>query len=99
VSDDERYMPGGKLRLFRSRDGGRSWHPSASGLPQYPNFVGVLRDALAVDPLEPAGIYFGTTAGEVFYSTDGGDSWQALPGQYSRITCVRAWTVPCRDAP
>jgi photosystem II stability/assembly factor-like uncharacterized protein len=93
ANEHERYMVEGKLRLYRSRNKGESWQPVSAGLPEHPSYVAVLRDALAVDPLEPAGVYFGTTAGELFYSADAGDTWHALPGQYSRITCVKALVV------
>jgi photosystem II stability/assembly factor-like uncharacterized protein len=93
ASMHERHMPGGKLRLYRSRDGGETWHPVSSGLPEHPSYVNVLRDALAVDSLDPPGVYFGTSAGELFYSADTGDTWQALPGRYSRITCIATLTV------
>jgi hypothetical protein len=47
----------------------------------------VLRDAMAIDSLESAGIYFGTTGGQVYGSADGGDSWapivRDLPAVYS----------------
>ncbi|MGH2370567.1 MAG: WD40/YVTN/BNR-like repeat-containing protein, partial [Chloroflexota bacterium] len=89
--DEARYMVEGKLRVYRSRDGGQTWAATGSGLPQHPSYVSVLRDALAVDSLDPPGIYFGTTAGELFSSTDAGDTWQALPGKYSRIMAVQAW--------
>jgi len=91
AGEDERYMPDGRLRLYRSGDGGDTWAPCDNGLPAYPSYVSVLRDALAVDSLDPLGVYVGTTAGELFCSSDGGDTWQALPGQYSRITVVKAW--------
>jgi hypothetical protein len=53
----------------------------------------VLRDGLAVDTLEPAGVYFGTTQGDLFFSPDGGENWDRLPGQFSRILAVKTWTV------
>jgi hypothetical protein len=59
------------------------------GLPEDPEYVGVLRDAMAVDQLDPAGVYFGTTMGEVFYSPDEGESWNQLPGHLPRITHVK----------
>jgi photosystem II stability/assembly factor-like uncharacterized protein len=89
----ERHMPGGKLRLYRSRDGGDSWHPISTGLPEHSSYVSVLRDALAIDSLDPPGVYFGTSAGELFYSADTGDTWHALPGHYSRITCIATLAV------
>jgi hypothetical protein len=90
-SDMQRHVKDGKLRVYRSQDGGESWAPTGQGLPEQPHYVGVLRDALAVDTLEPAGIYFGTSMGEVFYSPDGGESWDRLPGQFPRITSIKTW--------
>jgi hypothetical protein len=33
---------------------------------------------MAVDQLEPCGIYFGATGGQVYASADSGDSWMAI---------------------
>jgi photosystem II stability/assembly factor-like uncharacterized protein len=87
----QRHMKDGRLRVYRSRDRGQSWSASGKGLPEQPQYVGVLRDALAVDSLNPAGVYFGTSMGEVFYSPDAGDNWDKLPGQFPRITMIKAW--------
>lgn len=91
MDPETRCFAGGKLSLYRLRNGRGRWEPLSGGLPEAPHFVGVLRDALAVDSLEPAGIYFGTTQGDLFYSADAGESWDRLPGQFSRITTVKAW--------
>ncbi len=91
LSDENRVVPDGALKVWRSRDRGRSWRALTNGLPQQEHYVGVLRDALATDSLEPAGVYFGTTGGEVFASKDEGESWDRLPAQLPRITTVRAW--------
>jgi photosystem II stability/assembly factor-like uncharacterized protein len=91
--DESRFLPEGRLRVFRSRDRGDTWQLAGDGLPEQPEFGGVLRDAMAADPLEPAGIYFGTTVGEVFYSRDCGDQWAQLPGRLPRITTVKTWVV------
>jgi hypothetical protein len=48
---------------------------------------------MAADALDPAGIYFGTSMGEVFGSPDGGESWLRLPGQLPRITTVKTWVA------
>jgi hypothetical protein len=50
--DGERYVHGGRLRVYRSRSGGNEWEPLTKGLPQKDCYVGVLRDAMAVDSLE-----------------------------------------------
>jgi hypothetical protein len=33
---------------------------------------------MAVDSLDPCGVYFGTTGGQVYASANGGDSWKAI---------------------
>lgn len=91
VDGANRVVPGGALKVWRSRDQGASWQPLTAGLPQEDHFVGVLRDAMTSDPLNPGGIYFGTTMGELFYSTNDGDRWQRLPAQFPRITSIKAW--------
>ena len=64
-----------------------------SGLPPKEHFVGVLRDAMTADPLSPAGVYLGTTGGELFYSKDDGENWEKLPANFPRITTVKTWGV------
>jgi len=73
-----RCPPEGKLCVFRSRDGGASWHALGNGLPQKNAFVGVYREGLAMDSLDPAGVYFATNTGKIFASDDEGDSWSVL---------------------
>ncbi len=87
-----RCPPEGKLRVFRSRDGGKSWQGLTQGLPQVNAFVGVYREGMAIDPLEPAGIYFGTNTGKIYASNNEGDSWHLLadnlPPVYSIATAL-----------
>ena len=45
-SDRYRHVTEGKLRVYRSKDGGASWASSSNGLPEEPQYVGVLRDAM-----------------------------------------------------
>src|SRR5467141_3397171 len=86
-SDSEHYPPDGKLRVYRSRTGGNEWEELTKGLPQRDCYVNVLRDAMTVDLLDPCGIYFGTTGGQVYGSANGGNSWNPvvrdLPAVYS----------------
>jgi photosystem II stability/assembly factor-like uncharacterized protein len=94
-SDEQRFFKYGKLRVYRSTNGGDSWSASSKGLPSEgdPQFVSVLRDAMACDEHDPAGVYVGTTMGEVWASNDAGESWSKLPGNLPRIESVRAYTV------
>ncbi len=89
-SDEFRCVPGGTLRVYRTDDAGGSWVPHGRGLPEADAFECVLRDALAVDTLAPAGVYFGTRGGKLFASADDGESWQLVAGSLPPITCVKA---------
>ena len=93
-SDSEHFPPDGKLRVYRSRSGGNEWEPLTKGLPQKDCYVNVLRDAMAVDSLEPCGIYFGTTGGQVYASANGGDSWKAIAHDLPAVLSVEAQTLP-----
>lgn len=89
-SDEYRFFPDGVMTIFHTRDGGEHWLTQSTGLPETPHFSGVLRGAMSTDSLEPAGVYFGTTAGQLFYTADEGDSWQAMPCLLPRISSVTA---------
>jgi len=77
-SDSEHFPPDGKLRVYRSRQGGNEWEALTNGLPQSDCYVNVLRSAMTVDTLDPCGIYFGTTGGQVYASADAGDHWEPI---------------------
>ncbi len=90
-SDEYRTPIDGALKVYRSRDHGDSWEPMSRGLPQQHTYAGVLRGALAVDHLEPCGVYFGTTAGSLYASADDGETWEALPCTLPRVMCVETF--------
>jgi photosystem II stability/assembly factor-like uncharacterized protein len=92
-SDSEHYPPEGKLRVYRSRTGGNEWEALTSGLPQRDCFVNVLRDSMSVDTLDPCGIYFGTTGGQVYASADGGDTWTAIVRDLPAVLSVEVQTL------
>ncbi len=93
-SDSEHYPPEGKLRVYRSRTGGNEWEALTKGLPQRNCYVNVLRDASAVDRLDPCGLYFGTTGGQVYASADGGDTWAAAVRDLPPVLSVEVQTLP-----
>lgn len=93
LADNNRVVPNGALKVWRTRDRGRTWRALTKGLPQKDHYVGVLRDAMAADPLSPAGLYLGTTGGELFYSANDGDNWEKLPASFPRITTLKTWVV------
>jgi hypothetical protein len=93
-SDAEHFPPDGKLRVYRSRTGGNEWEALTKGLPQKDCYVNVLRDAMAVDSLEPCGIYFGTTGGQVYGSADGGNSWNPIVRDLPAVYSVEVQKLP-----
>ena len=94
TSDSQHFPPEGKLRVYRSRTGGNEWEPLTKGLPQSNCFVNVLRDAMDVDSLDSAGVYFGTTGGQVYVSPDGGDTWSAIVHDLPSVLSVEVQTLP-----
>ena len=92
-SDEFRVVPGGQLRVFRSRDAGGSWQPLGNGLPQANAYESVLRDGLAVDTHDPAGVYFGTRSGKLYGSATAGEQWTELADSLPPICCVKTAVV------
>jgi photosystem II stability/assembly factor-like uncharacterized protein len=92
--DAGRTPPDGKLRVYRSRNGGAEWEPLTRGLPQTNCYVNVLRDAMTVDTLDPCGVYFGTTGGQVYVSADAGDNWAPIVHDLPTVLSVEVQTLP-----
>lgn len=83
-----RTVPDGKSAVWRTRDGGASWRDLRNGLPQQNVFFGVLRQAMATDRLDPAGVYFGTSSGSLYASADEGDGWACVAEHLPTILSV-----------
>jgi len=92
-SDSEHFPPEGKLRVYRSRNGGNEWEALTKGLPQSDCYVNVLRDAMAIDTMDSCGVYFGTTGGQVYCSADSGDSWKAIVRDLPAVLSVEVQTI------
>ncbi len=93
-SDSEHYPPEGKLRVYRSRTGGNEWEALTSGLPQENCYVNILRTAMSMDALDPAGVYFGTTGGQVYASSDDGDNWTPIVRDLPAVLSVEVQVLP-----
>ena len=100
-ADMFRATPDGSLRVYRTRDAGRSWEALTKGLPQKDAYETVLRDSLATDALDPAGVYFGTRSGKLYGSPNGGASWEQLADGLPPIVCVKTALIgePKRVSP
>jgi photosystem II stability/assembly factor-like uncharacterized protein len=87
-ADVDRVTPGGRVRVYETRDAGASWTARGDGLPGPHAYLTVLRQAFdragEGDGLE---LYFGATSGDVFGSGDAGATWftaaDRLPPVYS----------------
>jgi photosystem II stability/assembly factor-like uncharacterized protein len=94
TSDSHHFVMDGKLRVYRSRTGGHVWEALTAGLPQQHCYVNVLRDAMAVDTLDDCGIYLGTSGGQVYASSDSGDTWGAIVRDLPAVLSVEVQTLP-----
>ena len=88
-----RFMPDGKAAVWRTRDRGDTWEDLRQGLPQENVFYGVLRQGLATDRLDPAGVYFGTSSGAVYASADEGERWSLIAEHLPAIHSVETMVV------
>ena len=72
--------PGNTGRLLRSRDYGASWQPV--------DLPGVLNSTpwcVATHPQDPLLLFVVTNLGQLFRSTDGGESWIRLPHEFGEV--------------
>lgn len=90
--DQFRFPRDGNLQVFRTQNAGEAWQSVSSGLPDQ-CYASVLRGAMAVDKMDPCGVYFGTTTGDVFVSGDGAQSWQRLDATFPRVLSVDAFAA------
>lgn len=91
-SDQYRLSVDGSFAVWRSQDSGDAWQRITEGLPGKAHLV-VLREAMATDQFEEAGIYIGTSTGQVFASNDSGDSWEKIVDYLPRILSVETATL------
>ena len=90
---ENRVTANGRLGVYRTRDGGKSWELASQGLPEQAWAV-VLREASSYDALEPGGIYFGTQSGDVWVSPSEGDDWLCAATGLPPVLSVEAVEWP-----
>jgi photosystem II stability/assembly factor-like uncharacterized protein len=90
-ADRDRVTPGGRVRVYETRDAGASWRAREEGLPQRDAFLTVLRLAFArAGKGSSLELYFGATSGEVFGSRDGGASWASVAARLAPVFSLTA---------
>jgi hypothetical protein len=85
-----RTSPGGKPAAYVTRNSGKKWQRQDNGLPPGESWFTVFRQAMTADAHEPVGIYFGTTCGEVWASTNEGEKWNCIIRHLPQIYAVEA---------
>jgi photosystem II stability/assembly factor-like uncharacterized protein len=88
-----RTSPDGRPCVYITRDAGATWSRLDRGLPA-PAWFTVKRQATTVDDRDPAGLYFGTTGGEVWASADEGTSWSPVTAHLPEIYAVEHAGAP-----
>jgi hypothetical protein len=86
--EDGRYMPDASAAVWRTTDGGDTFTRGETGLPQEDAYLSVLREAMARDTLDPVGVTFGTKTGQLWHSSDEGDTWRLVTGNLPEIWAV-----------
>jgi photosystem II stability/assembly factor-like uncharacterized protein len=89
-----RVSPGGRPAVYETRDAGKRWTRRDAGLPREQAWLTVRRQAMTVDAATPLGIYFGTTAGELWASTDEGARWACIARHLPQIHALEAAESP-----
>jgi photosystem II stability/assembly factor-like uncharacterized protein len=83
----------GELAVYRSQDQGKNWVRLTKGLKKK-NHTCVLRDAMTTDNLDrETGLYFGTTTGEVYGTTNLGENWSLLLEDAGRVQGISSFFV------
>ncbi|MBI3782502.1 MAG: glycosyl hydrolase [Deltaproteobacteria bacterium] len=88
-----RTSPDGRPAAYRTSDAGRSWQRQDRGLPRQQGWFTVKRQAFCCDTQQPLGLYFGTTGGELWMSSNEGGTWKQIAAHLPEIYSVSAVTM------
>jgi hypothetical protein len=85
-----RTSPDGIPAVYVTRNGGKTWQRSGSGMPERQAWWTVKRQAMTADAQDPVGLYFGTTSGELWTSRDEGRRWSCIARHLPEVYAVEA---------
>ena len=80
------------IGVYRTTDKGKTWDRLDKGLPEGAPLEAV-REGMHNDRLDPMGLYFGTANGDVWASTNEGESWKRIAQYLPYVTSVHAATI------
>jgi BNR/Asp-box repeat protein len=90
-SAEDRVTPGGRVRVYETRDAGATWTARGDGLPERDAYLTVLRQAFVAAGAGPSlELYFGATSGDLFGSPDAGGTWAKVAAHLPPVYSVRA---------
>ncbi|MDQ8023783.1 MAG: hypothetical protein REI94_18225 [Moraxellaceae bacterium] len=88
IKDERRVPVESALFVHRTQDGGKTFEELRKGLPQEHCYDLVYRHGLAVSP-DGQHLMMGTTTGNLWASSDGGDSWQTVSNHLPPVFALR----------
>jgi hypothetical protein len=87
LEGNRRLTFGGGFRVYQWQEKAKKFS-ALMPTSRFPGDFGNHREALACDRLDPAGIYAGTTTGQLFFSPNAGKSWDVAPFTFPAIHSV-----------
>jgi BNR/Asp-box repeat len=86
-----RHNVSDQFTVYRTHNAGENWESMIEGLPGGPGVrLGVLRHGMCADTLDPCGVYVGTNTGQLFATSDAGDTWSLAADFLPSIFSVTA---------
>ena len=83
-----RTSPDGRPAAYITRNGGRTWQRQDRGFPRRDAWWTVRRQAFTADDARPAGLYLGTTGGQLWMSRNEGAAWSRITENLPLICAV-----------
>jgi photosystem II stability/assembly factor-like uncharacterized protein len=87
IENQSRLTYSGGFQVHEWNESTKKWR-TLMPPSRFPGDYGMHREGMACDALDPAGIYVGTTSGDLFYSPDAGKSWSTIPFTFAPIHSV-----------
>ncbi len=88
IKDEKRYPVDGRFVISRTEDGGKTFTSLTAGLPREESYDLVYRHGLEVDS-SGNGLAVASTTGNLWLSSNGGDSWELFSSHLPPIYAVR----------